>query len=62
MSWLLFCFTLKAFQKKNTFQFTTIENETEWENNNTKLLLNFLEENFVSYKKNKSNFTKKVSI
>jgi len=31
-------------------------------NDNTELLLNFLEENFISYKKNKSNFAKKVFV
>ena len=48
-------------KKKNTSQSTSVEDDTGWGDDNTKLLLKFLEENFASYKKNKSNFAKKVS-
>ncbi len=48
-------------KKKNTSQSTSVEDETGWGDDNTKSLLKFLEENFASYKKNKSNFAKKVS-
>src|ERR1044072_1686015 len=51
----------KPSKKKNTSQSATVEGDTGWGDDNTKLLLNFLEENFASYKKNKSNFAKKVS-
>ena len=45
----------------NTSQSGSVNEEEGWNDENTKLLINFLEENFSSYKKNKSNFAKMAS-
>ncbi|CAI2193077.1 6023_t:CDS:2, partial [Funneliformis geosporum] len=45
----------------NTSQSGSVNEEEGWNNENTRLLINFLEENFSSYKKNKSNFAKMAS-
>ena len=50
--------TITKVSKKNDRKASFAEDETGWDDENTGLLLSFLEENFASYRKNKSNFAK----
>ncbi|CAI2197628.1 19430_t:CDS:2, partial [Funneliformis geosporum] len=45
----------------NTSQSESVNEEEGWNDENTRLLINFLEEKFSNYKKNKSNFAKMAS-